>query len=49
MEDVEIGHRVCYATELIHQWRIDIVEELGAHMARRVLRFAFQSLNNKKP
>ena len=34
--------------ELVHQRRLDIVEEFGAHKAWRVVRFAFQNSKNKK-
>lgn len=33
MEDVEVGHRRCYALELGQQRSLYIVEELGAHDA----------------
>ena len=33
---------IFYAVELVQQRRVDIVEKLGAHKARRVRRFAFQ-------
>ena len=31
MEDVEVGHCCGDAVELVHQRRLDIVEEFGAH------------------
>ena len=31
MEDVEVGHRGGDAMELVHQRRLNIVEEFGAH------------------
>ena len=31
MEDVEVGHGCGNAVELVHQRRIDIIEELGTH------------------
>ena len=46
MKDVEVGHRMCYPAEFVHQRSINIVEKLGAHKAWRVVRFAFQ--NSKK-
>ena len=46
MENVEVGHCGGDAVELVQQRRIDIVEKLGAHKARRLKRFAFQ--NNEK-
>ena len=49
MKDVEVGHCCGDAVELVHQRRLDIVEEFGAHKAWRVVRFAFQSITNKKP
>ena len=48
MEDVEVGHCSGDAVELVHQSRLDIVEEFGAHKAWRVARFAFQNSKNKK-
>ena len=36
MEDVEVGHCGGDAVELVQQRRIDIVEKLGAHKARRI-------------
>ena len=47
MEDVEVGHCGGDAVELVQQRRIDVVEKLGAHKARRYGRFAFQSITKK--
>jgi hypothetical protein len=41
VEDVEVGHIGGDAVELVHQRRLDIIEKLGAHKARRLWRFAF--------
>ena len=49
MEDVEVGHCSGDAVELVHQRRLDIIEEFGAHKAWRVVRFAFRGVTNKKP
>ena len=40
MKDVEVGHCGSDAVEFVHQPRLGIVEELGAHKAWRVRRFA---------
>ena len=47
MKDVEVGHLQSDAVELFHQRRLDVVEELGAHKAWRVGRFASQSISKK--
>ena len=48
MKDVEVGHCSGDAVELVHQRRLNIVEEFGAHKAWRIVRFAFQNSKNKK-
>ena len=49
MKDVEVGHCCGDAVELVHQRRLDIVEEFGAHKAWRVVRFAFQNITKSYP
>ncbi len=49
MKDVEVGHCCGDSVELVHQRRLDIVEEFGAHKAWRVVRFAFQNNTKRNP
>ena len=47
MKDVEVGHCCGDAVELVHQRRLYIVEEFGAHKAWRIVRLAFQYIIKK--
>ena len=47
MEDVEVGHCCGDAVELVHQRRLYIVEEFGAHDAIGLGRFAFPKHHKK--
>ena len=47
MEDVEVGHCGGDAVELVHQRRLDVVEKLGAHKARRFGASPFDELQKK--